>query len=148
MEELRLHGVVTRLNYSSEDVDKERELEAPPGYRSQPLGGTEEQGIYDCLIEKVYSWLQAVETASEGKSITFMDSNAEENPLKGRHGKAPIRKVKKDGTVGKTFTKPPKIISKARDTSKYCEFHQDYGQDTNACRKLKSQIEEDVKSGK
>ncbi|GJR06848.1 hypothetical protein Tco_0529832 [Tanacetum coccineum] len=35
-----------------------------------------------------------------------------------------------------------------RDTSKYCEFHQDYGHDTNACIKLKSQIEEAVKSGK
>ncbi|GJQ93478.1 hypothetical protein Tco_0004617 [Tanacetum coccineum] len=39
---------------------------------------------YDGLIEKVYSWLQAEETASEGKPITFMDSNAGEKPLKGR----------------------------------------------------------------
>ncbi|GJX88080.1 hypothetical protein Tco_0340094 [Tanacetum coccineum] len=50
--------------------------------------------------------------------------------------------------VGKTFTKPPKMVPKTKDTSKYCEFHQDYGHDTNACRELKHQIEEVVKSGK
>ncbi|GKE39730.1 hypothetical protein Tco_1463135 [Tanacetum coccineum] len=32
MRELRLQGVATRLNYSSEDVDEERELEASPGF--------------------------------------------------------------------------------------------------------------------
>ncbi|GJR72934.1 hypothetical protein Tco_0085299 [Tanacetum coccineum] len=40
------------------------------------------------------------------------------------------------------------MVSKTRDTSKYCEFHQDYGHDTNACKELKSQIEEAVRSGK
>ncbi|GJS72576.1 hypothetical protein Tco_0705417 [Tanacetum coccineum] len=50
--------------------------------------------------------------------------------------------------VGKMLTKPPKMLSKARDTSKYYEFHQDYGHNTNACRELKIQIEEAVKSTK
>ncbi|GJT02808.1 hypothetical protein Tco_0823977 [Tanacetum coccineum] len=40
------------------------------------------------------------------------------------------------------------MISKTRDTSKYCEFHQAYGHDTNAYRELKSQIEEVVRSRK
>ncbi|GKE14249.1 hypothetical protein Tco_1421826, partial [Tanacetum coccineum] len=40
------------------------------------------------------------------------------------------------------------MVSKTRDTSKYCEFHQDYGYATNACRELKSQIEEAIKSRK
>ncbi|GJY60289.1 hypothetical protein Tco_0460946 [Tanacetum coccineum] len=40
------------------------------------------------------------------------------------------------------------MVSKTRDTSKYYEFHQEYGHDTNACRELKSQIEEAVRSGK
>nr|GEY44984.1 reverse transcriptase domain-containing protein [Tanacetum cinerariifolium] len=40
------------------------------------------------------------------------------------------------------------MVSKTRDTSKYCEFYQDYDHDTNSCRELKNQIEEVVKSGK
>nr|GFB67984.1 hypothetical protein [Tanacetum cinerariifolium] len=47
--------------------------------------------------------------------------------------------------VVKTFTKPPKMVSKTRDTSKYCKFHQDYDYETNACRELKNQIKEGVK---
>ncbi|GJZ63645.1 hypothetical protein Tco_0620066 [Tanacetum coccineum] len=40
------------------------------------------------------------------------------------------------------------MVSKTRDTSKYCEFQQGHGHDTNDCRELKIQIEEAVKSGK
>ncbi|GJX72370.1 hypothetical protein Tco_0309541 [Tanacetum coccineum] len=42
MRELRLQGVATRLNYSSEDVDEEREMEAPPGFQPRPSDMTEE----------------------------------------------------------------------------------------------------------
>ncbi|GJW62777.1 hypothetical protein Tco_0112112 [Tanacetum coccineum] len=42
MRELRLQGVATRLNYSSKDVDEEREMEALPGFQPQPSGMTEE----------------------------------------------------------------------------------------------------------
>ncbi|GJT66287.1 hypothetical protein Tco_1017767 [Tanacetum coccineum] len=50
--------------------------------------------------------------------------------------------------LGKMSVKPPKMVLKARDTSKYCEFHQDYGHDTNSCRELKNQIDKAGKSGK
>ncbi|GJV80176.1 hypothetical protein Tco_1516046 [Tanacetum coccineum] len=40
------------------------------------------------------------------------------------------------------------MVTKARDTSKYCEFHQDYDNDINVCRELKNQIEEAIKFGK
>ncbi|GJZ38974.1 hypothetical protein Tco_0585537 [Tanacetum coccineum] len=40
------------------------------------------------------------------------------------------------------------MVSKIRDISKYCEIHQDYSHDTNACRELKSHIEKTIKSGK
>ncbi|GKE33028.1 hypothetical protein Tco_1452350 [Tanacetum coccineum] len=50
--------------------------------------------------------------------------------------------------LGKMSVKPPKMVSKARDTSKYYEFHQDYGHDTTSCRELKNQIDKAVKSGK
>ncbi|GKC55723.1 hypothetical protein Tco_1083321 [Tanacetum coccineum] len=158
MRELRLQGVATCLNYSSEDVDEDRELEVPLRFRSQPPRGTKGQAMegvppllaahlretkrrrrtlspkegesvqafitrytdetsqitrlnedqrivgfihgvkikslvkfistklpesYDGLMEKVYSWLQA-ETASEGRPITFMDSNSGEKTPKRR----------------------------------------------------------------
>ncbi|GKE54374.1 hypothetical protein Tco_1489530 [Tanacetum coccineum] len=50
--------------------------------------------------------------------------------------------------VGKTFTRPPKMLSKVRDTTKYCEFHQDHRHGTNAYGELKNQIEEAVKNRK
>ncbi|GJX45160.1 hypothetical protein Tco_0261836 [Tanacetum coccineum] len=46
-------GMATHFNYSSEDVDEERELEAPPGFRPQPLKETEGQtmqGIPPLLV--------------------------------------------------------------------------------------------------
>ncbi|GJR39011.1 hypothetical protein Tco_1214695 [Tanacetum coccineum] len=58
------------------------------------------------------------------------------------------REILASKKVIKTFIKLPKMVSKTKDTSKYYEFHQDYGHDTNTCRELKSKIEEAVKSGK
>ncbi|GKC70930.1 reverse transcriptase domain-containing protein, partial [Tanacetum coccineum] len=75
---------------------------------------------YDGLMEKVYSWLQVEETASKGKLITFMDRNVGEKPLKGRPWEG-FRKKSKERW----------------------DNH-----DTNACKELKIQIEEVVKSGK
>ncbi|GJX45159.1 hypothetical protein Tco_0261835 [Tanacetum coccineum] len=126
---------------------------------------------YDGLMEKTYSWLQAEETASKGKLVTFIGSGTGDKTQNGRpwEGSGKKNSDKRDRfnpykepnlgilqsltkspreilatkEVGKAFTKPPKMVSKARDTSKYCEFHQDYGHDTNACRELKIQIEEE-----
>ncbi|GJV43226.1 hypothetical protein Tco_1427762 [Tanacetum coccineum] len=131
---------------------------------------------YDRLMDKAYSWLQAEETASEGRPVTFMDEGIGEILPRGKpwEGVGRKNKEKRDWyspykeailrilqnltkspreilvseKVGKTFVKPPKMVSKAKDTSKYCEFHHDYGHETNACQELKSQIEESVKSGK
>ncbi|GJY47599.1 reverse transcriptase domain-containing protein [Tanacetum coccineum] len=36
---------------------------------------------------------------------------------------------------------------RSRDTTKYCQFHEDHGHDINDCRELRHQIEEGVKSG-
>nr|GEW14751.1 reverse transcriptase domain-containing protein [Tanacetum cinerariifolium] len=132
--------------------------------------------IYDGLMEKVYFSLQAEETTLDGRPITLIDSNTGEKPQKGRplKGFGKKKRERRDWynlykepnlrilqsltkspreiltikKVGKTFTKPPKMLSKVRDTSKYREFHQDYDHDTNACRELKNKIEEAVKSGK
>ncbi|GJU88762.1 hypothetical protein Tco_1301185 [Tanacetum coccineum] len=135
---------------------------------------TELPESYDELMEKTYTWLQAEETASKGKPITFMDKITGDKTQKGRpwEGSRKTNREKQDRfnpykepnleilqsltkspreilvteKVGNTSTKPPKMVSKIRDTSKYCEFHQDYGHDTNACRELKNQIEEAVNS--
>ncbi|GJR06553.1 hypothetical protein Tco_0529537 [Tanacetum coccineum] len=47
---------------------------------------TELPKSYDGLMDKVYSWLQAEETATEGRPVTFMD-NGGGKPQKGRPGK-------------------------------------------------------------
>nr|GEY23562.1 hypothetical protein [Tanacetum cinerariifolium] len=131
---------------------------------------------YDGLIDKAYSWLQAEEIASDGRPITFMDGGIEEKPPRGKRweGAGKKNKEKRDRynpykesilailqnltktpreimffeKVGKTFLKPPEMVSNARETSKYCEFHQDYGHEMNACREWKSQIKEAINSEK
>nr|GEZ48965.1 hypothetical protein [Tanacetum cinerariifolium] len=45
MRGLRLQGVATRLNYSSKDVDGEREMEAPSGFQPRPSIITEEPNM-------------------------------------------------------------------------------------------------------
>ncbi|GKC76331.1 hypothetical protein Tco_1127105 [Tanacetum coccineum] len=98
---------------------------------------------YDRLMDKVYSWLQAEEMTFEGRPIVFMDNNTGEKPQKGRPWegsgrknrerqdryspyKEPASRILQSLTktpreilasrkVVKTFTKPPKMISKARD---------------------------------
>nr|XP_043625505.1 uncharacterized protein LOC122596925 [Erigeron canadensis] len=52
-------------------------------------------------------------------------------------------------SVAKTFPKPPRLSHKNRkDPEKYCEFHRDYGHDTNACWQLRKAIEEAINEGK
>ncbi|GKC89717.1 hypothetical protein Tco_1150366 [Tanacetum coccineum] len=127
-------------------------------------------------MDKVYSWLQAEETASKGRPVTFIDNAVGGKPQKERswEGSGKKNKERRDKynpykepnpwilknltktpreilaskKVVKTFIKPPKMVSKMGDTPKYYEFHQDYDHDTNSYRELKSQIEEAVKSRK
>nr|XP_043638101.1 uncharacterized protein LOC122609106 [Erigeron canadensis] len=52
-------------------------------------------------------------------------------------------------SVAKTFPTPPRLSGKNRkDPKKYCEFHRDYGHDTNACWQLRKTIEEAINEGK
>ncbi|GKC85278.1 hypothetical protein Tco_1140995 [Tanacetum coccineum] len=81
--ELRLHGVVTCLNYSSEDVDKERELEVPLGFRSQPPRETEGQAT-----EGVPPLLAAHLRETERRRRTLSPweaSNSHRSPAHGVH---------------------------------------------------------------
>ncbi|GJU92299.1 hypothetical protein Tco_1304722 [Tanacetum coccineum] len=49
-------------------------------YRYAEQEASELPESYDRIMEKVYYWLQAEETALEGRPITFMDSNMGEKP--------------------------------------------------------------------
>nr|XP_043629963.1 uncharacterized protein LOC122601265 [Erigeron canadensis] len=52
-------------------------------------------------------------------------------------------------SVAKTFPTPPRLSSKnKKDPEKYCEFHRDYGHDTNACWQLRKAIEKAINEGK
>ncbi|GKC91908.1 hypothetical protein Tco_1157350 [Tanacetum coccineum] len=57
MRELRLQDVVTRLNYSSKDVDEEREMEATPEFQPKPLRETKRQTTLGIpLLLAVHLW--------------------------------------------------------------------------------------------
>ncbi|GJV59704.1 hypothetical protein Tco_1465804 [Tanacetum coccineum] len=94
-------------------------------------------------LPESYNGLKVIlmSTPSKGRPVTFMDSSLRDKAQNGRE----ILVLEE---LGKMSVKPPKMVLKARDTSKYCEFHQDYGHDTNSCRELKNQIDKAVKSGK
>ncbi|GJX02788.1 hypothetical protein Tco_0188704 [Tanacetum coccineum] len=49
MRELRLKGVAARLDYSSEDVDEEMQMECLPRFQLQPQINTENQGTQNKL---------------------------------------------------------------------------------------------------
>ncbi|GJW40433.1 reverse transcriptase domain-containing protein, partial [Tanacetum coccineum] len=50
--------------------------------------------------------------------------------------------------VAKTFKQPPQLpeANWSKHKTRYCNFHEDYGHETNQCQELKHQIEEAVKS--
>ncbi|GKE48014.1 hypothetical protein Tco_1479272 [Tanacetum coccineum] len=67
-EDQRIAGFVHRVNIKS--LVKFISTELPEGYNEH--------------MEKEYSWLQAEETASKGRPVTFIDGVAGEKPQKGR----------------------------------------------------------------
>ncbi|GMN32150.1 hypothetical protein TIFTF001_041690 [Ficus carica] len=53
-----------------------------------------------------------------------------------------------DETANDLVTWPKKLPENlARDTSKYCEFHKDYGHNTVDCRALRAEVAELLKKG-
>ncbi|XP_071719003.1 uncharacterized protein [Rutidosis leptorrhynchoides] len=52
--------------------------------------------------------------------------------------------------AAQAFKARPKLANKGkpRDTSKFCDFHNDYGHETDECIQLKLDIEDAVRSGK
>ncbi|XP_021747902.1 uncharacterized protein LOC110713764 [Chenopodium quinoa] len=45
------------------------------------------------------------------------------------------------------WKRPPRMVNRSRDTSKWCDFHEDYGHTTEECTHLKDNIEDLVRRG-
>ncbi|GJW83696.1 hypothetical protein Tco_0156841 [Tanacetum coccineum] len=127
---------------------------------------------YKGLMEKTYTWIEAIEVATNGtpndrreNSKRFKrDSSWDNNKRKRRDrpfsyrrvnhrllsnlSKSP-REILATKKVAKTFEQPPRMIGsrRSRDMTKYCYFHEDHGHETNDYRELRHQIEEAVRSG-
>jgi hypothetical protein len=50
--------------------------------------------------------------------------------------------------IASGFRPPNKMTGKSRDRTKFCDFHNDFGHDTDWCRDLKVAIDEAVRTGK
>ncbi|GAA0150051.1 hypothetical protein LIER_37052 [Lithospermum erythrorhizon] len=61
----------------------------------------------------------------------------------------PIRSEEEKGEDKKMMRRPPryKTPQKKRDISKFCQYHNDHGHDTNDCRHLKIKIEKLIQRG-
>ncbi|GKD26281.1 hypothetical protein Tco_1232495 [Tanacetum coccineum] len=79
MRQLRLHGIATRLDYSSEDVDEEMELEALPSFRTRPSGGGKNQSLeiyHHCSwIKHTLGYMQRKPLWKDDLSPSWMDAS-------------------------------------------------------------------------
>ncbi|XP_071739379.1 uncharacterized protein [Rutidosis leptorrhynchoides] len=130
---------------------------------------------YEALLEKAYIWLDAKETA--GNFIlddTPMNRRKEKSERRDdKHGRKedrgrfhPYRRETGAGILGALIKTPKEILAtekaankfkspgkmsnrgRNRDMTKFCDFHNDFGHNTDECFNLKIAIEEAVNSGK
>ncbi|XP_021737647.1 uncharacterized protein LOC110704167 [Chenopodium quinoa] len=60
------------------------------------------------------------------------------------HSRSHIFSVNK---AGDKWQRPPRMVNRNRDTSKWCDFHRDHGHTTNECTHLKDNIDDLVRRG-
>ncbi|XP_071712820.1 uncharacterized protein [Rutidosis leptorrhynchoides] len=130
---------------------------------------------YEALLEKAYIWIDAKETAGSF-ILDEAPINKQKERLERRddkHGKKedkgrfhPYRRKNEAGILGALIKTPNEILAKEkaankfkapgkmsnrgrnRDMTKFCDYHNDFGHETDECFNLKTSIEEAVKSRK
>nr|XP_043626061.1 uncharacterized protein LOC122597515 [Erigeron canadensis] len=140
------------------------------GLRFQPLVeflSTDLPQEYTVLMDKTYTFLVGKETAGGVTNPNYgKDTDRYRRNRNSRHERfrtAPFNR-QQGGPSGSnhTFQHPQKnardILAAEKapikgnlrnnDMSKYCEFHNCYGHETNECKVFKSKVEEAMKSGK
>ncbi|XP_071699853.1 uncharacterized protein [Rutidosis leptorrhynchoides] len=130
---------------------------------------------YEALLDKAYVWLDAKDTVN---SFVYEESQGFKRKEKAGHreeksGRRNVRNrfspYRRENTprilrtlikspkeilaterAAQAFKAPPKLNSKGRMryTSKFCDFHNDLGHETDDCIQLRQAIEEAVRSGK
>ncbi|XP_071714320.1 uncharacterized protein [Rutidosis leptorrhynchoides] len=130
---------------------------------------------YEALLDKAYVWLDAKDTVnsfvyeeSQGFKRKEKASQREDKSRRRneRNRFSPYRKENTPGILGTLIKSPKEILAteraaqafkaplklnikgKMRDTSKFCDFHNDFGHETDDCIQLRQAIEEAVRSGK
>ncbi|GJU37482.1 reverse transcriptase domain-containing protein [Tanacetum coccineum] len=132
---------------------------------------TDLPSTYKGLMEKTYAWIETREVATNG-ALNDQRDNFERSrksswdndrgqrsrdrfsPYRGpNHGflsslSKSTREILATEKVARSFEQPLRMLGsrRSRDMSKFCYFYEDHGHDTNDCRQLRSQIEEDVRT--
>jgi hypothetical protein len=124
---------------------------------------------------RAYDYLRSRETASlvrgtskkdkggstHGKEVSSHDSHSRQDRREKRFSpydkdvlstdltKCP-REILNTEKVSASFKPPPPMAFKSgkKNMDAYCEFHEDYGHDTNACRQLRTEIKRAMDEGK
>ncbi|XP_071729017.1 uncharacterized protein [Rutidosis leptorrhynchoides] len=109
---------------------------------------------YEALLDKAYVWLDAKKTAGTFAYEDHQVTNRKEKlgHRKERHGRREERnrEILSTEKAAQAFKAPPKLANKGKqkDTSKFCDFHNDYRHEIDECIQLRIAIEEVVRSGK
>ncbi|GKB39290.1 hypothetical protein Tco_0884232 [Tanacetum coccineum] len=140
----RTRAVITRYTYDTLKIlglhEEQRILGFVHGLRKRSLVehlSTDLPSTYKGLVEKIYTWVEARDVATNDASSDQRDSF-----------KSP-KEILAIEKATRSLEPPPTMFrsKRSQDRSKYCHFHKDYEHDTNDCRYLRTQIQEAVKSG-
>ncbi|XP_071717876.1 uncharacterized protein [Rutidosis leptorrhynchoides] len=102
---------------------------------------------YEALLDKAYVWLDAKDIAS---GFVYEEAHSSKRKEKGSHREEKSGRKNERNRVAQAFKAPPRLANKGKlkDTRKFCDFHNNYGHETDDCIQIRQAIEESVQSGK